>query len=147
MASAADPVAEHAREGQLGIEACAAVHDGCERSSHAGHIHYQQHGDFEPFCQLCGRAFVRRGSNPVEEAHDTFDQRDICVRRGGVKGAQHGFSSHHPGVEGVALGLGRSCMVGRVEVIRARFEDGDGKAAPGESAAERDHAGGFSASA
>ena len=137
MALAADPVEDHAGDGEPIVVGRAALDDGRGRLRLAGDVERKQ--DRKPH----EGGDVGRGAAPsgrrgdaVEEPHRGFAERDRAARASPSREAREQRRRHRPGIE-IDPGRARGCGVeGGIDVVRPGLEPDDGCAPAPEGAQE-----------
>lgn len=124
MPLTADSVSDEARDLKRGVEGRKPMSQRRDAAGHASCVADEQHRSLQPLGNLGRRAFVARRRSSVEEPHHSFDQRDVCPPRRMGERREDRFTPHHPSIEVMRGRAGRAHVVGRIEIIRAAFEDG-----------------------
>ena len=74
---AADPVEDHARHVQVGVEALEAQHGGRGAPRLRARVHDQHDRRAQPLGYLRGGTVLARAVDAVEAAHDALDQAEV----------------------------------------------------------------------
>ncbi len=101
MPLTADPVEDHGREAERGVEPLEAEDDRPRAPRQRPGVHHEHHRRAQPFRDLRGRAVLALSIEAVETAHDALDQRQVGAGRMAGDRLADVVRRAHPAVEAV----------------------------------------------
>ncbi len=133
VAFAGDPIEDDAGDAHGRIVDGETAHHGRRRLRLSRHIEHQHHRQAEMRCEIGGRAAPPgAGGGSVEQAHDAFDDQQVCaVDRLGGHGVEQ-CRRHGPGIQIDARSARGGGMKRRIDVIGPGLGGADHDAAPDE---------------
>ena len=136
----ADPVEDHGREAERGIEPLEAEDDRPRAPRQRPGVHHEHHRRAQPFRDLRGRAVLALSVEAVEAAHHALHQRQIGAGRLAGDRLADVVARAHPAVEVVRGPAAHDRVEARIDEVGADFERLRHQAAPTErlEEAERD---------